>query len=97
MNEQTKNYLGNGWVKTFENGGNIISLSLNLDKLKLLPVDNYGNVRVIVGQLKAINQKSKATHSVYEDTYKRGEQPKPTTNTMPDINIDDSDFDNLPF
>ena len=88
-----KNYLGSGWKKTFENGGSLISLSVNLDKLKALPVDNYGNVRLVVGELRQLG-KAKQTHSVYEDNYKRVEQT--TQTNPPEINSDDVNIQ-MPF
>lgn len=62
----TKNYLGNGWENTqYE----LINVSVNLEKLKALPVNEYGDVRITVARMKEPNAKSKATHTVYENDY----------------------------
>ena len=72
-----KNFLGKGWIKTFQNGGSIINLSLTLEELNKLPVDNYGCIKVEVHQRKEQDPKSKATHYVVETTYKKPEQGHP--------------------
>jgi len=63
MENQTQkdNYLGTGWENQYG-----INVSLNLEKLKALPVDNYGNIKVYVGKRKEVDAKSKATHWVKE-------------------------------
>lgn len=65
MENQT-NYVGNGWQTNYG-----INLSLNLEKLKQLPIDSYGNIKLSVSLLKQVNEKSKATHSVKENTYSK--------------------------
>ncbi len=64
MNE--KNYVGNGWENTQYD---LVNVSVNLEKLNALPVDDYGNVRITVAKMKQPNAKSKATHTVYENNY----------------------------
>lgn len=90
--QESKNYVGSGWIKTFENGGEIINLSLDIAKLTALPMDKYGNIKLTVGKLKTVNEKSKATHSVYENTY----QP---TNNQSNLNSKQSSVedDELPI
>lgn len=63
MENQTQkdNYVGTGWENQYG-----INVSLNLEKLKALPVDNYGNIKVYVGKRKEVDAKSKATHWVKE-------------------------------
>ena len=61
-----KNYVGKGWEKTFDNGGSIINLSLELSKLNELPVDKYGCVKVQVCGRREPDERSKATHYVIE-------------------------------
>ena len=96
-----KNYVGNGWKKSFDNGGSVISLQLNIEKLKLLPVDSYGNIKVTVGELKQLG-KGKQTHCVFEDTYQKGQQAQPQQTTsninngMPDIDVDEINVE-MPF
>lgn len=57
MENQKDNYVGTGWENQYG-----INVSLNIEKLKLLPVDAYGNIKVYVGKRKEIDEKSKATH-----------------------------------
>lgn len=59
MENQTQkdNYVGTGWENQYG-----INVSLNLEKLKALPVDAYGNIKVYVGKRKEVDAKSKATH-----------------------------------
>lgn len=61
-----KNYVGIGWVKTFNNGGSIINLSLNLSKLNDLETDSYDNIKLTVCERRSKDEKSKATHYVIE-------------------------------
>ena len=63
-----KNYVGSGWQNEKYD---FINLSLNLEKLKQLPVNQYGDVKVTVAKMKKPNAKSKATHSVYENTFEK--------------------------
>jgi hypothetical protein len=83
--QQPKKYVGSGWSKEFSNGGSIINLSLNITKIMNeveTTTDKNGNhwIKLTVGKLKTPNEKSKATHSVYEDTFKKDQsnnQPSP--------------------
>lgn len=58
-------YLGNGWENQYG-----LNVSINIEKLNQaiatgkLEVNEYGNVKINVGKLKQINEKSKATHFV---------------------------------
>lgn len=58
-------YLGNGWENQYG-----FSLSINIEKLNQaiatgkLEVNKYGDVKINVGKLKQVNEKSKATHYV---------------------------------
>ncbi len=65
-----KNYLGNGWKAGKHD---IVNLSLNLEKLKQLPVNEYGDIKISVAKLKEPNSKTKATHTVYENDYGKQE------------------------
>ena len=60
-NQKQDNYVGTAWENQYG-----INVSLNLEKLKAMPVDAYGNVKVYVGKRKEIDTKSKATHWVKE-------------------------------
>lgn len=85
---QEKNYVGQGWLRTFQNGGNIINLSLNLEQLQKLPVDQYGNIKITVAPRREPSEKSKATHTVYEDTYKKEQQAQQPSAPTPDTNTE---------
>jgi hypothetical protein len=58
-------YLGNGWENQYG-----LNVSINIEKLKQaiatgkLEVNKYGDVKINVGKLKQVNEKSKATHFV---------------------------------
>jgi len=79
-----KNYLGNGWAnEQYE----LVNLSVNLEKLKALPVNAYGDVKITVAKMKQPNAKTKATHTVYENNY----QPTGEQTRKPDVSND------LPF
>ena len=58
-------YLGNAWENQYG-----FSLSINIEKLNQaiatgkLEVNKYGDVKINVGKLKQVNEKSKATHYV---------------------------------
>lgn len=66
-----KRYVGKGWEHTFPDGGSVVNLSLNIEDLGRLPVDQYGCVKVTVSRMKSQDTKSKATHTVYENTFTR--------------------------
>lgn len=70
MPEQ-KNYVGRGWIKTFQNGGSVINISLKMADLEKLTPNQYGDIKLVVAQRREPDAKTKATHSVYEDTYVR--------------------------
>ena len=55
------NYVGTGWENQYG-----INVSINLEKIKALTPDAYGNVKVYVGKRKSPDDKSKATHWVKE-------------------------------
>lgn len=85
MENQTENYVGTGWENQYG-----INVSINLEKIKNLPVDNYGNVKVYVGKRKSVDEKSKATHWVKES--------KPFVKTEnKQSSVNKSDNDDLPF
>lgn len=65
---EKENYVGTGWQNDYG-----VNISLNLEKLKQLPVDNYGNIKLFVGKRKEVDAKSKATHWIKES------KPKPST------------------
>ena len=65
-----KNFVGIGWIKTFSNGGSIIKCNLKKDALDKLPVNQYGDIQIVVAERKAMDEKTKATHYVYENDYK---------------------------
>ncbi|CAB4148669.1 hypothetical protein UFOVP528_16 [uncultured Caudovirales phage] len=58
-------YLGNGWENQYG-----LNVSINIEKLNQaiatgkLEVNKYGDVKINVGKLKQVNEKSKATHFV---------------------------------
>lgn len=63
-----KNYIkGFAKERKFDNGWSIISLSLNLEQLKTLPVDKYWNIKVDVCEREADQYGN--THYVVENTY----------------------------
>ena len=70
-------YLGNGW----ENKYGDVYIALNIQKLNDainngdLEINNYGDVKINVKKMKAINEKSKATHSVSVPNFKKQEVP----------------------
>ena len=70
-----KNYCGNGWKHPkFDD---TINISLNLEKLKTMTVNEYGDIKLTVSKMKEPNAKTKATHTVYENDYQpQGEQTR---------------------
>jgi hypothetical protein len=77
--------LGNGWEKIFDDGGSVINISINIEKLKSLPTDDYGNVKLVLKKTKEPNIKSKATHILVEDTYQS--QKLANNTTLPKIDL----------
>jgi len=60
--ENQDNYVGKGWENNYG-----ISLKMNLEKLKQLTPNQYGDIEVFVGKRKqGPDEKSKATHWVKE-------------------------------
>ena len=77
-----KNYCGNGWENT---QFNLINLSIKKEKILEMPEDNYGCVKITVAKMKKPSEKSKATHTVYENTFKKESSgsSKPEDNEPP--------------
>ncbi len=73
MSEQ-KNYLGKGWHnEKFD----LTNVSLDIKKLNELPIDKYGQVKITVSRMKKVDEKSKATHTVFENSYKKSTEEDP--------------------
>jgi hypothetical protein len=68
-----KRYVGKGWSKTFSNGGSVVNISVKLADLNGLTADKYGDVHLVVGDRKAPDEKTKATHWVAVDEYRHKE------------------------
>jgi len=73
-------YVGKGWKKTFDNGGHIINLNLDLDKLNELPVKEittkngtFRQISVSVASLRQAEEKSKADHTLYCQEWRKQE------------------------
>lgn len=65
-----KRYIkGNAWQKEGQYG-TFYTISLKLEDLKTLPVDNYGNIKLVMSERRQPDEKSRATHYFVEDTYK---------------------------
>lgn len=61
-----KTYVGKGWNYTFSDSGNtVVDCSVKLEELKKLPVNEYGEVRFTVSEMKQKDVKSGATHTIY--------------------------------
>ena len=88
-----KNYVGNGWESPKFEG--MINISLNLEKLKELPVNEYGDIKLTVSKMREPNVKSKATHTVYENDYNPAPQGGQTRKPYP--TTDEVGSENLPF
>ena len=67
MAQKERNYVGCGW---YGNYGSII-MKLKFEKLQSLQADKYGEISVIVAPRRKIDEKSKATHYVYENSFKK--------------------------
>ncbi len=81
-----KNFVGNGWIKKFDNGGEVINISLDIDKIKKLPVKNGKYVSIVVAKRKSVPQKpTDFTHTVYENTYQNKGQDKPDQTNEIDV------------
>jgi len=82
-----KNYLGNGWEN--QKFPDMINITVNLEKLNKLPVNEYGDVKLTVSKMREPSPKTKATHTVYENDYRP--QPQGEQTRKPDVSND------LPF
>jgi len=71
-----KNYVGKGWqVKGYD----MINIELNIHEINKLPVDpDWNTVKITIGKRKEIDGKSQATHSVWENDYKKEPQGEQT-------------------
>ena len=63
-----KNYVGKGW---YNEKFDLVNVSLDKSKIMELPEDQYGQVKITVARMKKQDEKSRATHTVYENTYKK--------------------------
>lgn len=80
----SKNYVGNGWQN--QKFPDMINITVNLEKLKAMPVNNYGDVKLTVSKMKQPSEKTKATHTVYENDY------VPQGSTPPSDDFDPNTF-----
>ena len=87
---EPKQYVGKGWLKEFQNGGHVLNISIKVGELPL--PDEYGNVNLTVGKRREPDEKTKATHWVAIDTYRR---KKEEGKAVPPPPADDSST--LPF
>ena len=71
-----KQFVGSGWANKYG-----IKIKIKRDAITSLPVNNYGDVALYVGQLKEPNEKSKATHyvAVEEERAALAKDPIPAT------------------
>jgi hypothetical protein len=56
---ENEKYVGKGWANDYG-----IKVQLKKEDLLNLPTNKYGDIEVFVGQRKAVDEKSKATHWV---------------------------------
>jgi hypothetical protein len=56
---ENEKYVGKGWSNDYG-----IKVQLKKEDLLNLPTNKYGDIEVFVGQRKAVDEKSKATHWV---------------------------------
>jgi len=70
----SKQYVGSGWQKTFDNGGSVVNISVKKEDVQNLTADQYGNVYLVVGERKEPDAKSKATHWVAVDSYRHKDE-----------------------
>jgi hypothetical protein len=63
-----KNFVGKGWTYKFG-----INIKVNKAKLMELEPNQYGDISLSVTQRKEADPKSKATHFVAVDDYKKGD------------------------
>ena len=82
MSDSTKkkNFIsGSAKEKVFDNGGELINLSLKLEQLAKI-ADEKGYVRITIQRLKEVDRFGNS-HSIFEDTFKP--QPKNATPKQP--------------
>ncbi len=65
---EPKNYLGKGWENTEYD---LINVSLEKAKITQLEPDKYGMIKITVSRMRKEDEKSHATHTVFENTYKK--------------------------
>lgn len=88
---EQKKFVGNGWKNQFG-----VSVSIKKADIMNLPEDNFGNIRLFVGEKKEKDGKSKATHYVKVDEWKPSAKvADPFGDSIPQFQqVKDSD---LPF
>jgi hypothetical protein len=82
---ENEKYVGKGWANDYG-----IKVQLKKDDLLNLPTNKYGDIEVFVGQRKAVDEKSKATHWV---KWKN----KDAQSTNSNINAFVKDFEKIGF
>lgn len=65
------NFVGSGWLKTFSNGGSVINIKIKKAEIEKLEPNEYGDIALVVAPRREPDEKSKATHYVKVDEYKR--------------------------
>ena len=78
-----KKYVGKGWKnKQFD----MINIQIKKTDLENITVDNYGNIKLVVAAMKKIDEKTKATHTIYVDDFvpqkQQSQQPQQKQNNQ---------------
>ena len=94
-----RTFVGVGWETRFAGGGSSIAISVNLEKIAGLQKDDYGNVRLVVGERREQDERSRATHWVAIDDYhyRRLIQPGAPAATAAPLDQEPGEAEQLPF
>ncbi|HEX9007252.1 MAG TPA: hypothetical protein VF889_08150 [Bacteroidota bacterium] len=94
-----RTFVGVGWETRFAGGGSSIAISVNLEKIAALQKDDYGNVRLVVGERREQDERSRATHWVAVDDYhyRRSAQAGPPVDADAGALREPDEGEQLPF
>lgn len=69
---KTRNFVGSGKEKVFDNWGSVINISISKEKLEKCKLSDKGYYYITVAKKQSMDER-KNTHMVYENSYEKKE------------------------
>ena len=97
MSKKTKRYLkGSAKLRTFEDGGELINVDLNLEDLSSLPITESGYIKITLSRKKEVDQYGNA-YSIFENDFVPDKSKAPAKPKVATVKHDRPPFGDSPF